>query len=235
MRPRLPGVPDVAVPRFRIVLAGTLLLVTVVILGLMLLRQANDPAGQFGIDFGDYRAASQRMGAGSSPYAPEMLTGPIDAQGTDRYRYPPLFAQVLVPFNGLSVGAASAIWLLVQAAAAYAAVWLATGLGGVRRSPELALWCGVAAAAFLPVFDTLWKGNVSAVVALRCLIAGGGGPGRLSARLLRCRRLRSYRWHWRAIVVSGPGPPWPWYSSSVRVCCSHPRHGSTTCASSEPA
>lgn len=174
----LPGFRTLRSPRFRTVLAGTLLIVAVVILGLTLARQAADPNGQFGIDFGDYRAASQRLASGQSPYAPEMLQGPVGAQGVDRYRYPPPFAQALLLLLVLPAGTAAVAWLVVQLVAAYGAVWLATGMAGARRSVERALWCGVAVACFLPVFDTLWKGNVSAVLALQAvLIAAGGALG----------------------------------------------------------
>jgi hypothetical protein len=56
-----------------------------------------------------------------------------------------------------------------------AALWVGTGIGGARASLERALWCGVAAAYFLPVFDTLWKGNVSGFVALTSVAVALGG------------------------------------------------------------
>ena len=55
------------------------------------------------------------------------------------------------------------------------ALWIGTGIGGARRTLERALWCGVAAAYFLPVFDTLWKGNVSGLVALTSVAVALGG------------------------------------------------------------
>ena len=62
---------------------------------------------QVGIDFGDYWTAATRVAHGTSPYAPEMLAGPVDAMGTDRFRYPPPLAQVLVPLSllGPPIGA----------------------------------------------------------------------------------------------------------------------------------
>ena len=171
----LPGVRTFRSRRFRTVLAGALWLIGASILSLVLLHQANDPAGQYAIDFGDYQAAAQRMAHGASPYAPEMLTRPIDAQGIDRYRYPPPLAQVLEPLSGLPVRSAAAIWLLLQAAAVLAAMWIAVRAGGARRSLETLLWCGVAATWFMPVFDTLWKGNVSGFLALAVALALAGG------------------------------------------------------------
>ena len=76
-----------------------------------------------------------------------------------------------MPLAGLPVGAAAAIWLLLQAAAVLAAMWIAMRAGGARRSLETLLWCGVAATWFMPVFDTLWKGNVTGFLALQVALA----------------------------------------------------------------
>jgi hypothetical protein len=135
--------------------------------------------GQFGIDFADYRAAAERLADTGSPYAPDMLAGPVDAQGLDRYRYPPPFAQLLVPLTGISLGAATWLWLLVQAACLLAAAWLAGEVGGLPRSLERALWTGAATAWFLPVLDTLWKGNLGGLQALlvALLFAGPAASG----------------------------------------------------------
>src|SRR3954468_12116220 len=104
----LPGVRTFRTRPFRLIVASTLLILGSLVLGLALVRQANDPRGQFGLDFADYRVASARMAAGLSPYAPERLQGPVDAQGTDRYRYPPVLAQLLVPTAGLPLGVVEA-------------------------------------------------------------------------------------------------------------------------------
>ena len=171
----LPGLRTLRSPRFRMLVAGCLLLVGVSILGLVLVRQAANPNGQFGIDLGDYRLAAARVASGTTPYARAMLDGPVSVQGTDRYRYPPVLAQVLAPLSGLPMGALAVLWLLVQAAAVLAATWIATGAGGARASPERALWCAVAATWFLPVFDSLWKGNVSGILAFQVALTLAGG------------------------------------------------------------
>jgi hypothetical protein len=173
----LPGLRTFASERFRLALAGLLLVIGIGLLGSLLLAQAAQPLeqGQYGIDFADYRQAAQRLLAGESPYAPEMLQGPIPAQGQDRYRYPPLLVQVLVPLAGLPLSAAATIWLVVQGVLIYAAVWVAGSAGGSRPSLERVLWTGVAVTYFLPVFDTLWKGNVSGVVAFQVAVLALGG------------------------------------------------------------
>ena len=72
--------------------------------------------GQFGIDFADYFAAADRLAVTGSPYAPEMLAGPVSAQGLDRYRYPPPLAQVLVPATALGLSTATSAWFVLQLA-----------------------------------------------------------------------------------------------------------------------
>jgi hypothetical protein len=161
-----------------------------VILALALARLADDPAGQYAIDFGDYHKAAQRLAAGESPYAPEMLEGPVDAQGLDRYRYPPPLAQLLVPIAGMPLPSAALLWLVAQTVAIAAASWLALR-AGMRRTPSLeaTLWAVVAGVFFMPIFDTLWKGNVSGFLALLVMLAALGartaGVGVSAAVLLK--------------------------------------------------
>jgi hypothetical protein len=173
-----PGLRVFRSARFRATLAVTLLAGALYVLGGVLARQVADPAGQFAIDFTDYWVAAGRLSAEGIPYDSEMLAGPIDAQGTDRYRYPPVLAQLLLTVRDLGLHAAAWLWLTLQAVAIWCALWVSSGVGGARRSAERALWCGVAAAYFLPCFDTLWKGNVSGIQALQlALVAGGGAVG----------------------------------------------------------
>ncbi len=186
---RAPGVRTLASPRFRLLIAITLAFLGVAILGAAMVRQAGQPAGQFAIDFRDYLGAAQALAASGHPYAPEMLAGPVDAQGVERYRYPPPLAQLLVPFANIPAGAVATAWLVLQAAAMVAAVWLALGAAGVPRHAERAAWSVVACLGFMPVFDTLWKGNVSGFVALAVsLVALGGataGIGAMGGTLLK--------------------------------------------------
>jgi hypothetical protein len=164
---RLSVVQPLADRRFRCGLAALLLVIGALGLGALLVHQASLPLaqGQFGIDFHDYRIAAQRMGTGDVPYAPAMLEGPVPAQGIDRYRYPPILAQALVPISGLPLQVDNVIWLAIQLAFTYGGTWVAGTAGGLRRSPERALWTGVACVWYLPLFQTLWMGNVSGIVA----------------------------------------------------------------------
>jgi hypothetical protein len=170
-------------PQFRLVIGVTLLSVGVVVLSALMLQQANDPNGQYAIDFADYRAASQRMLQGQTPYAPEMLTGSVPAQGFDRYRYPPPFAQLLSPLAVLPLHVAATVWLLVQVALLVAALWIAAGAAGVRASPQRLVWSGVALTYFMPVFDTLWMGNIEGLLALSISWLLWTGPPKASSGL----------------------------------------------------
>jgi hypothetical protein len=135
--------------------------------------------GQFGIDFADYFAAAERLATSGSPYAPEMLAGPVPAQGIDRYRYPPPLAQVLAPTIPLGLGVATLAWLALQLACITAGMVVAARALGSRPGREAVLWVAVATAWFLPVLDTLWKGNVSGIQLLlvSLLFAGAAAGG----------------------------------------------------------
>ncbi|MFV2062863.1 MAG: glycosyltransferase family 87 protein [Chloroflexota bacterium] len=171
----VPGLRTMRSASFRTTVALLLLLIGGSLVGLLLIRQATAEGGQFAIDFGAYYLAAERSAAGEAIYAAVMLQGPVDAQGVDQYLYPPLFAQLLRPLTVLSLEGAALVWFLTQSLAVFAALWVGTGIGGARRSVERALWCAVAAVFFLPVFDTLWKGNVSGVLALSSIMVALGG------------------------------------------------------------
>jgi hypothetical protein len=170
--------------RLRLLVAATLLGVGVVMLGTLLVHQAQAPNGQYGIDFGDYRAASLRVLDRHSPYAPEMLEGPIPAQGVDRYRYPPPFALLVAPIAVLPQTASATAWLAVQVAAILAALLLAVRSTGRRIGLRHVLWCGAAGCYFFPVFDTLWKGNVDGALAFLAALAFAGSRGARSGDAL---------------------------------------------------
>ncbi len=170
----LPGARTLGSARFRMLIAAVMVGVVGVLLAMLLLARAGSPTGQFGIDATDYLTAARRISGGGSPYASVMLTGPVDAQGTDRYRYPPTFAQLLLPLTALEQPAALWLLLIFQTAAIATAVGLALRMGGLLR-PEPVLWAAAATMLFLPVFDSLWKGNVSGFLSLLVVLATTGG------------------------------------------------------------
>ena len=112
-------------PLFRTTVALVLLVIGVSLVGMLLIRQASAEDGQFAIDFSAFYLAAERSAAGEGIYPAEMLQGPVDAQGVDPYRYPPLFAQLLRPFTVLSLDGASLVWFFVQSLAVFAALWVA--------------------------------------------------------------------------------------------------------------
>ncbi|MFI5253970.1 MAG: glycosyltransferase family 87 protein [Candidatus Limnocylindrales bacterium] len=187
----LPFVRALDSGRFRLLVAGLLFVVGLLGLGGYLVSRASEPleVGQFGIDFADYHAAAVRISQGISPYDPVMLAGPIAAEGTDRYRYPPPFAQLLLPLAGLPVLTATWIWLAIQSVCLLAATWLAGTAAGLPRSVERLLWSGAAVTWFLPDLDALWKGNLSGVqtlfVALLLAPAGAAGGAAAANGLLK--------------------------------------------------
>jgi hypothetical protein len=171
----LPGLRTLASRPFRIVLALILWAIGAAFLILFLVRQANQPDGQFGFDFAAYQAATLNLQQHGTPYLAGMLDGPIDAQGALLYKYPPPFAQLLVPLAGLPTATGNAFWAALQAVMVFGAVWLGGTFGGARASFERFLWTGVAVTFFLPVLDTLWKGNVTGLQVLLTAVAAGPG------------------------------------------------------------
>jgi hypothetical protein len=181
-----PGVRAFRSAGFRSATAVLLLVIGVVLLGNVLVEQASDQEGQYAFDFQVYHAAARDIAGGGSPYAPEMLSGPIPAQGALLFKYPPVLAQLLAPLSGLAMTDLAAIWLIVQLVAILAGVWLAARAGGARSSVELLLWSAVAAVYFLPNFDTVWKGNVSGIQAgqVGLMAAGGVVAGAAAASIV---------------------------------------------------
>ena len=160
-----PGVRTLHSSRFRLVLGISLWAVGLAVLGTAMAHQMIQPNGGFGIDFTDYRAASLRLLEGRSPYAPEMLEGPIPAQGTDRYRYPPVFAQLLTPIASLPSAVGAVAWAALQVILIFAATWVAGSAAGARPSLARFVWTGVGVTYFLPVFATVWTGNIDGLLA----------------------------------------------------------------------
>jgi alpha-1,2-mannosyltransferase len=170
----LPGLRAFGTPGFRVVLATVLIVTATLLLGSLLLARAASPTGQFGIDATDYLTAADRIARGESPYARSMLDGPVDSQGIDRYRYPPPLAQLLVPLASTPTPVALWAWFAIGLGAIVASLLVALRMAGLLRL-EPVLWSLAAACLFLPVFDSLWKGNVSGLLALLVAVAAGGG------------------------------------------------------------
>lgn len=163
--------------RFRLVVASTIAIVSVLLAGFMLaVLTASD-----GIpleDFVPYYGAALRMGAGESPYYAEQLESPIHAVCIGCYIYPPMLAQVLVPLTAIPLESAKIVWFGVLALAGFGSAWIGASIGGARPSLERVLWTVAATALFFPIFHSNWLGNVSTLVALCvALVALGGIAG----------------------------------------------------------
>jgi hypothetical protein len=106
-----------------------------------------------------------------------MFEGPVAAQGdgAQLYKYPPPLAQLLIPLSYLPVGTASIFYFAIQLVAVFAGTYLAVRAGGARRSLEVFAWSAVATTFFLPVFSTLWMGNVSGFLAFAVAVGVVGG------------------------------------------------------------
>lgn len=160
---------------FRELVALMLLVCGLGILGSAMARQAWDPHGQFGFDFYAYQLATRDLAAGGSLYPPSMLAGPVAAMGEFLYKYPPPFGQLIVPLARVELQIANIIWGTLQGIFVFAGVWLAGTFGGASRTRERFLWSGAATLFFMPVFDAIWKGNVSGAQAIHAALMLGPG------------------------------------------------------------
>lgn len=122
-------------------------------------------------DFSDYWLAAGRMSGGHSPYAPAMLTGPIPAEGPDRFRYPPVFAQLLIPLSWLPESIAATAWLGVEVATLMLALYIAGEAGGVRSRWDRVIAAALALSLYLPVYNGLMYGNVEGPMTLLLALA----------------------------------------------------------------
>ncbi len=159
--------------RFRLLVATILVLFGV---AWNLLRLSMfESSESWGLDFGAYYHAAERMLAGSSPYATMQVASPAVAYCFDCYLYPPFFAQSLAPMTLVPLEAAKVIWLAIGYAAVFASTWLATGIGGATKSLERAIWCLAAVLLFEPVSHAVWNGNIGTIVALGVTAVAMGG------------------------------------------------------------
>ncbi|MEX1335779.1 MAG: glycosyltransferase 87 family protein, partial [Candidatus Limnocylindrales bacterium] len=171
-------------PRFRLLLAA-LLAILGVALNVSMARILIAGGGIALEDFVPYFAAALRMADGESPYLAEQLAGPVPAICHGCYLYPPLLAQLLVPFTSLPLDTAKVLWLALLSGAAFGSAWIGAGIGGATRSLERLLWTIAATAWFLPVFHSNYLGNVGSLVALGAvLVALGGVAGGVGAASL---------------------------------------------------
>ena len=127
------------------------------------------------LDFPAYYHAAERVWAGSSPYTATQIQGTVGAYCYDCYLYPPFLAQIMSPLTLVPLETAKLGWVATSYVAAFASTWLATGIGGARRSLERAVWCLAAVLLFDVVASATWVGNVGTFVALSVTLVAMGG------------------------------------------------------------
>jgi hypothetical protein len=150
----------------RLPLALLALFAGVVISGGIVAALASTPGQAAGGDWNDYRTAALRLLDGRTPYADPMLQGPVPAQGVDRYRYPPLLAQVVLPLAVLPPAIGVGVWSALMVALVVLGTWLAVAAAGIAASPAALAWTAAGVAWFMPTVETFWTGNASATVAV---------------------------------------------------------------------
>lgn len=173
---------------FRLMVAAIFVLLGIGMTVVRLTRlELTDPAVAF--DFPAYYYAAERMLSGDSPYLERQLLETGVAYCRDCYLYPPVFAQALAPVALVPIEIAKVVWWVICYALAFASTWLATGIGGAKRTLERVLWCLAAVFLFGGVASTIWVGNVGTLVALSVtLVAMGGaaaGVGAAAGTLLK--------------------------------------------------
>ena len=161
--------------RFRSIVAVVLVAVGLVMDGVSFRVLSTAQPESWAYDVTVYYHAAERIASGGSPYLPSELVGPVDALCPDCYLYPPPLAQALTPLTMVSTEAATLIWLAFQVLVMFAAVWLASGLGGARRGTERVIWCLAAVVWYIPAFASMWFGNVSTLLALCVTLVAMGG------------------------------------------------------------
>lgn len=149
-------------------IALVLLAVIILASGIYFARRSGADPQKYSNDFNVYYYAAQEMTAGRDPYQNSL--GDWIA-----YLYPPLLAELLIPFAMLPVPVAAYLWFLISAAATISAAWMSTSLvAGDRESATVAplysrrvLICAGALLVVLRfVLDNFDMGQVNAVVTM---------------------------------------------------------------------
>ena len=129
-------------------------------------------------DFGAYYLAALALAGGESPFDANVASRLANAAGVDShspYIYPPLLAVVIRPLTALPYRVAALVWILMSAAALFAALWL---LRPVVQIPWRIYGWVCAAALFLPsAHHTLQHGQITNLLLLLIVVGVlGSGP-----------------------------------------------------------
>ncbi len=125
-------------------------------------------------DYASFHAAACAVREVVSPYRPDELlfgAGTCGIGPVHPYLYPPLLAEVLVPFTFLSAWKARLLWHALSILAAFASVFLLDRwLRGRERGEELSAAFAVVAASFWPIRETHLMGQVNSIVLLLLVV-----------------------------------------------------------------
>lgn len=129
--------------------------------------------GRFGLDILAYQSAADRLVESGSPYAPELVAGPIANEVPNvpiGYYYPPPLAQAFVPLRDVDQRSLALVWAVVQAVLAAIVLPIVWQRSGGRWGLVPLVWLAVFVVGSLPFQFALTVGNVSGWAAL--LVAG---------------------------------------------------------------
>jgi alpha-1,2-mannosyltransferase len=145
-------------------IALILLVVVILASGIYFARRSGTDPQAYSNDFNVYYYAAREMTAGRDPY--ERSIGDWVA-----YLYPPLLAELLIPFAFLPVWMAAYLWFLISAAATFFAAWMSASLvadDNERAEParRVLISAGALFVVMRFVLDNFDMGQVNAVVTM---------------------------------------------------------------------
>ncbi len=125
-------------------------------------------------DYSTFHAAACAVRELVSPYqTDELLFGAASCRVhvVHPYLYPPLLAELLVPFTFFAPWTARLIWHALSVLAAFASVWLLDRWVGERdRGDELRAALAVVVGSFWPIRETHLMGQVNSIVLLLLVV-----------------------------------------------------------------
>jgi hypothetical protein len=119
----------------------------------------------WGLDYGAYLEAAERIVATGSPYATSLTTGAFEPGPTGLYYYSPVLAVALLPAVDMSWELSSSLWFVLHV------LTLATACALMPVRPLTRALAFLVIAFSLPVFKDAVYGNVSTLLLLPMVMA----------------------------------------------------------------
>ena len=123
----------------------------------------------FGLDLTAYTEGAKRLLATGSPYSAAIHLGPIEHTMTnvpEAYLYPPLLAQLFVPFTPVPHALLAIGWALAQGIALAWIMIVLTRRSFPGQGHRITVVVLLATAAFFPTQIAIYGGNISAWIAV---------------------------------------------------------------------